>query len=144
MGSFSSVDSNLLTRRKSMTEASLEEGCVTWYRLQYGKSGLIIKIPNEGKRSAAKGAEMKRRGLTAGACDLLIIAARSSYFGLFIELKKSEQEKTTEAQEKFIARVIKDGYAAEICKSFEEFESVVKKYMTGRYNQQAINEILTR
>lgn len=58
-------------KRPSFNESAMIRGCVKWFRMQYhGKH--IIKIDNEGKRSAAVGALKKAEGLTPGASDLFI------------------------------------------------------------------------
>lgn len=47
----------------------------------------IVHIPNEGKRSAAYAARLKRMGLRPGFPDLFIPVVRGRYHGLFIEMK---------------------------------------------------------
>lgn len=60
-------------KRPAFNESAMIRGCVKWFRMQYhGKH--IIKIDNEGKRSAYLGALKKAEGLTPGACDLFIPA----------------------------------------------------------------------
>lgn len=74
---------------------------------------LAFSIPNEGKRSLIMGHLYKRMGLRSGTPDIFIPFPTKTYHGLFIELKFG-RNKATPAQEKFIARLKEQGYAAEV------------------------------
>ena len=66
-------------------EAALQRAVVQHLMLRAAPNVLWYKITNEGKRSLAMGAEMKRQGLLVGAADLgLLINGRGA---CFLELK---------------------------------------------------------
>ena len=71
----------------------------------------VIHIANEGKRSQAMGAILKRMGMVAGASDLFIPRANAEYHGLFIEVKVGKG-KLSPAQTMFIDKMLSEGYMA--------------------------------
>ena len=56
----------------------------------------VVHIPNEGKRSTAYGARMKRIGLRSGFPDLFFPVARGGFHGLFVEMKVGSNRATVE------------------------------------------------
>ena len=52
-----------------------------WQRGKYPELDLLYHIPNEGKRSAANGAVLKRAGLKKGVPDLCLPVAKASRAG---------------------------------------------------------------
>lgn len=91
----------------------------------------VVHIPNEGKRSAAYAAQMKRMGLAKGFPDLFIPVAASGFHGLFIELKRDRKEKATEPQKAWIAYLNKAGYRATVCHGAEEAIREIENYIGG-------------
>ena len=87
----------------------------------------IIHIPNEGKRSAAYAARLKRMGLRPGFPDLFIPLARGIYHGLFIEMKYAGG-RASGAQEGWLRLLSKEGYAVSICYGFDEAKRIIEKY----------------
>lgn len=92
----------------------------------------IVHIPNEGKRSAAYGARMKRLGLAKGFPDLFIPLALSGYHGLMIELKRDRTRKATSDQKEWINYLNDQGYRAGVCYGAEEAIAEIINYMEGR------------
>lgn len=87
----------------------------------------IVHIPNEGKRSAAYAAQMKRAGLRKGFPDLFVPLAREGFHGLFIELKYG-RGKTSPEQEEWLALLSLNGYRAVVCYGFEEAAREICRY----------------
>lgn len=88
----------------------------------------IVHIPNEGKRSTAYGARMKRMGLRSGFPDLFLPYPRAGYHGLFIEMK-TEGGKATANQKKWIAKLSARGYRAVVCVGADEAITDIRNYM---------------
>ena len=88
----------------------------------------IVHVPNEGKRSAAYGAKMKRMGLRSGFPDLLLPYPRAGYHGLFIEMK-TEGGKATADQKKWIAKLAARGYRAVVCVGADAAICEIRNYM---------------
>ncbi len=125
------------------SEDKLQAACVRWFRLQY-PDVVIFSIPNGGQRNAVTGALMKATGTLAGVADLFVMKAgrinhieiteEGKYFdyddynGLFIEMKSGKNGQT-EAQKLFQQQAEQAGYKYAVCRSFDEFEKVVNKYL---------------
>ena len=92
----------------------------------------VVHIPNEGKRSAAYAAQMKRMGLAKGFPDLFIPVAASGFHGLFIELKRDRKASATETQKVWLEYLNKEGYRAAVCHGSEEAMKEIENYFGGR------------
>ncbi len=89
-----------------------------------------VHIPNEGKRSAAYGARMKRMGLRKGFPDLFFPIPMGGFHGLFIEMK-AVGEKPTAEQRKWIAKLNAWGYRACVCVGADEAICEIRNYLSG-------------
>ena len=89
---------------------------------------LLCHIPNEGKRSKAAGARLKREGLKPGVPDLCLPVARGKYHGLYIELKRIGETASKE-QEQWIADLRKQGYAAYVCQGWDSARRLIEDYL---------------
>ena len=65
----------------------------------------------EGKRTYANAAVLKRMGMRSGVSDLFIPRKQGIYSGLWLELKVGKN-KPTPAQANFLAQMTKEGYMA--------------------------------
>lgn len=89
------------------TESEEQATVVDWCDLH----GIpVVHIPNEGRRSAYTGANLKRMGMRPGFPDLFIPIARMGYHGLFVEMKVGKN-KPTRAQIEWLRRLDAEGYA---------------------------------
>lgn len=96
---------------------------------------LHYKIHNEGKRSLAEAARLKRQGLQPGVPDLCIPMPRGAFAGLYVEFKAGKTGKVSEAQRWWLNHLAQEGYAVYVIRTIDEFLSVVGAYMKlGRYN----------
>ena len=113
----------------NLTESGEQEAIVEyceWRRVP------LVHIPNEGKRSAAYAAQMKRMGLAKGFPDLFIPVAASGFHGLFIELKRDRKAKPTETQKAWIEYLNKAGYRASVCYGAAHAISEIENYIGGK------------
>ena len=88
----------------------------------------VVHIPNEGKRSVAYGAQLKRMGMRKGFPDIFIPVARAGFHGLFIELKWGKN-KITEDQEAWLRLLAKQDYACTVVYSADEAIQKIKRYL---------------
>ena len=91
----------------------------------------VVHIANEGKRSVAYAARLKRIGMRKGFPDLFIPIASGGHHGLFIELK-SMTGRLTPAQKWWLAELNHEGYRAVMCRGSDEAIDVIRKYMKER------------
>lgn len=110
-------------------EDDLQVTCVTWFRLQYPKA-MIFAIPNGGRRSPREAQRLKNQGVLAGVPDLFVPVPSRGYHGLFIELKVGAN-KPTRAQAMVIGSLMANEYAAQIARTIDEFQQVVKWYLAA-------------
>ena len=108
-------------------ESELQRACVRWFRLQY-PGVLLFHIPNGGKRGAREAAMFKAEGVVAGIPDLFLAEARHGFHGLFIEMKAGKNT-ATPAQKEMMGRLGRAGYLCAVCRSFDEFQIEVMKYL---------------
>lgn len=93
---------------------------------------LLYHIPNEGKRSRKAGARLKAEGLRPGVPDICLPVARSGNHGLYIELKRVKGSRVTQDQIQWIEELLKQGYAAAVCRGCDEAIGMIERYLSGR------------
>lgn len=125
---------------KPISESALQSQCVTWFKAQF--PNIIIA-----KRSFRLAAKMKREGMVSGIPDLMIAKQKYktvsegkigeikvfrgiTYAGLFIEMKRTPKDKTTDNQNHYLQKLQEAGYKTAVCHSFEEFQKVTKEYLS--------------
>lgn len=113
------------------SETSEQEAVVEYCQLRRIP---IVHIPNEGKRSAAYAAMLKRMGLQKGFPDLFITRARGGFHGLFIEMKYGKG-KTTQDQKDWLELLTAEGYACTVCYNADEAIKIITKYDNGEKNE---------
>lgn len=90
----------------------------------------VVHVTNEGKRSQAMGALLRRAGLRKGFPDLFIPVPNKDKHGLFIELKVGKNKPTTD-QKIWLELLNKNGYLAKVCYGFNEAIETINSYMRG-------------
>ncbi len=108
-------------------EDKLQSECVKWFRLQYPQHTLFA-IPNGGNRSIITGSLLKKTGTLAGVADLFLMHSEHGYNGLFVEMKVGKN-KLTDTQQQFCFKATNAGYSYKVCKSFDEFMTVINEYI---------------
>lgn len=92
---------------------------------------LLFAIPNGGTRHAAEAVKLKRTGVRAGIPDLMLAVARGGFHGLFIEMKRRQGGKVSEAQKELIALLTEQGYKCVVCKGFDAALEEIRTYLAG-------------
>ena len=127
--------------RLKPTESQIQCAFVEYVERKYPfLSESLIKITNEGKRSLALGAKMKREGLRKGAADLFF--SRPSVFnsprgevwhGLWCEVKKPG-ERPTKEQLRFLALQDSNNYFSFWSDNLDDIISNFEWYIDGINN----------
>jgi len=100
-------------------------------------SDYLVMIPNRVKLigdARARAITMnswKRAGFKVGASDYILALPTFRYAGLWLEMKRIELSVTSEEQKEFQAKMIAVGYAAAICKGFDESKVAIENYLFG-------------
>lgn len=108
-------------------EHSLQVGCLTWLRMQY-PNVLVWATPNGAWCGIKQAMKLKAEGLAKGVPDLQIPMARKGYHGLFIEMKNGKKGRVSEEQMAMMVRLKKEGYMCAVCRSIDDFMSIVNDY----------------
>ena len=113
-------------------EAQEQRALFEWARLQSGKYpelALMYHIPNGGRRNAKEAAMLKAEGVKPGVPDICLPVSRSIYHGLYIELKRKRGGKTSDAQKEWINGLKAQGYAALVCRGWEDAKDSIIEYL---------------
>lgn len=89
---------------------------------------LMYHVPNEGKRSKATGAKMKRIGLKKGVPDICLPVARGGFHGLYIEMK-AVGGKATKEQCEYLDALRLEGYFVALCVGHEAAQNTILEYI---------------
>ena len=95
---------------------------------------LMFHVPNEGTKSAARGALMKRMGVKAGVPDIILPVARKPFHGLAIELK-SKVGKPSGIQQVWLDRLREQGWYAAVCHGWQEASQTIRLYLGGNLSR---------
>lgn len=93
---------------------------------------LMHAIPNGGSRDAREAHNLKLQGVLAGVPDICLPCARGGFHGLYIELKRKQGGRVSDAQGWMIKSLREQGYCAEVCNGWEEAAKLIVKYMEGK------------
>lgn len=96
---------------------------------------MLYHVPNGGLRDKRTGAEMKRLGVKAGVPDLCLPCARGKYHGLYIEMKRLKDSKTTKEQEEWHRMLAAEGYMIAVAYTCEEGIETIRKYLKMKKEQ---------
>lgn len=100
-----------------------------WKMASVPELALLYHIPNEGKRTKATGARLKREGLNKGMPDICLPVPRGKYSSLYIELKRIKGSSVTKEQKEKIQMLNNVGAYALVCKGWEEAARVIEEYL---------------
>ncbi len=121
--------------RKYPTEQQECFALMQWanlYRIDSGKiADYLIHIPNEGRRSAFTGHNLKRMGMMPGVSDYMLCVPSKSFNGMFLEMKRISEKgkKKRENQDAFMDRMRKTGYYCTYSYGFENARDLILKYL---------------
>jgi hypothetical protein len=110
-----------------ISEATIHKTVMDWVRLHDILNGLVIHIPNEGRRSERYGRLLRDMGMRAGVSDLFICMAKHGFHGAWIELKSARGRISTE-QALFQLDMANQGYFTMVCYSIDEAIKTISWY----------------
>lgn len=116
------------------TEAQEQEALFRWAaysRAKYPELALLYHIPNEGQRSPLTGYRLKLQGLQPGVPDICLPVPSVHYTALYIELKRREGGRVSEAQAGWIAALNRVGCRAVVCRGWDEARAEIERYLGG-------------
>ena len=114
--------------KSAVSEHDLQVVCVRWARLQYPKL-IVFAIPNGAWCGYKQGRKLVAEGMQKGIPDLCIALPRKGYHGLFIEMKAGKRGVVRDEQTEMMIKLKEAGYCCAVCRSFEQFQSIVDNYI---------------
>jgi len=111
------------------SEARIQQECVMWFRNEHCRVGcdpkcVIFSVPNEGKNMKEQAAKIQT-GLLSGVADLIVLFPGKT---VFIEMKDDKGTQKPK-QKTFEESVNSLGFDYYICRSLEEFKSIILLYI---------------
>lgn len=127
------VSAKLVKRvyQSSLSESQIQQECVKWFRFAYPDlyaDGVFYHVGNERQCSIRQGQRLKAEGVLKGVADLHLDVARHGYHKLCIEMKKPGGYQSPE-QKAWQKGVEKHGIKYVVCKSLDEFISIITQYL---------------
>ena len=116
------------------SEDQAQAAIFSWARWQQSKHPALKSMyhaANEGKRSRAAGANLKRQGMKPGVSDICLPYAAGGYNNLYIELKVGNN-KASDAQLAFIDTINEIGGKALVVYEADNAIEVITAYLEER------------
>lgn len=99
----------------------------------YPLLSLMFAIPNGGERNKIVASRLKAEGVKTGVSDVMLPVPMGGYHGLFIEMKKpGELKSTSQAQKDFGAAMQAQGYGFVVCDDWTKARDVIIQYLTQK------------
>lgn len=118
---------------RNLTEHDLQKRCMRWFDVVYPMfSPLMFAVPNAGRRTRSEAGMLKAEGMKAGVADIIFQIPNQHYSSLNIEMKtESKSSRQTGAQRDYEEAILATGGKYVVCRTYEEFQTVVKEYVGG-------------
>lgn len=115
---------------------SVEQQCLfRWAAYSRGKMpelNLMYHVPNGGKRGKREAERFRAEGVKAGVPDICLPVARGGKHGMYIEMKRRKGGRVSGEQEAWLEALKKEGYAAVVCRGWEEAAKALTHYLSGK------------
>ena len=110
-------------------ESQLQQSAKRWFDYQYpDMARMLIAIPNGGKRGKIEAGIMKAEGVTKGAPDMVLFAAKNGYNFLCLEFKTATGRQS-ESQKAWQADAERNGSKYVIIRSVDQFIETINNYL---------------
>lgn len=116
-----------LLKSGHVSEKAIHKAVIEWATAHPKLRGLVLHVPNEGKRTRSYGKLLKDMGMIAGISDLFIAMGRRGFYGAWIELK-SCGGKLSISQKEFLFKMNQQNYYTAVCWSLEEAINIISWY----------------
>ena len=128
-------------RNQKRSESTEQTRVMNWARrneYRCPELALLHHIPNGGSRNKIEAANLKAQGVKSGVPDLCLPAPKGEFHGLYIEMKFGKN-KTTAAQEEFMALLQAEGHKTAVAYSYEEAREIVRGYLARAEGFDLVN-----
>jgi hypothetical protein len=127
---------------KSGSEGAEQTALFCWAALpeqqqKYPELKFMFHVPNGGGRSKSEAGKFKAQGVKPGVPDIFLPISRGGFHGLWIEMKFG-LNKTSNDQNLFLNFLTIQGYAVNVCYSWQEAVKTIEAYFAlmpiGNFN----------
>lgn len=121
-----------------MSEHDEQVALMQWANTRAGalpELAYLFAVPNGARRTKRERGIKLGEGLKAGVPDLFLPAPRGHWHGLWLELKYGAGD-VTENQARWQAWLKSQGYAAEVCYSWQDAAELIEMYLDVPENQR--------
>ncbi len=102
---------------------------------------VFFSVPNGAKLGGSEGQrygmvnKLKAEGMTPGAPDLVILAARGKFHGCLVEMKRIKGSKLSENQREFLARAEASGFYTIVGYGYVNATELLEEYLSWEQSQ---------
>ena len=114
------------------SEAEEQKALFRWAaysRAKYPALDLLYHIPNGGSRNPIEAHNLKEQGVRAGVPDICLPVPSGRYTALYIELKRREGGRVSDAQRGWLAALNRVGCRAVVCRGWDEARAEIERYL---------------
>lgn len=114
------------------TESEEQKALFVWAAYNTGRHPELkwmYHVPNEGKRSVQRGAQMRAEGLKKGVPDVCLPVPRRGYGALYIEMKRVRGGRLTEEQKEWAQGLTGCGNLVKRCDGWEQAAETIEDYL---------------
>lgn len=90
---------------------------------------LLFHIPNGGSRNVIEAHNLKLQGVRAGVPDICLPVPRGPYAALYIELKRTQRGRVSDAQRGWLEALNRAGNKAVVCNGWEAARQTILEYL---------------
>ena len=116
----------------STTEAQEQAALFEWAarsRVKYPALDLLYHIPNGGSRNPIEARHLREQGVKAGVPDICLPVPSQHYTALYIELKRPDGGRVSDAQRRWIAALNRVGCRAVVCHGWDAARVEIERYL---------------
>lgn len=120
-------------KRRQSPEEDLHRICFEWVTLLSSRYPILrwmAHYPAGGKRPRGEAGKLRALGTKPGVPDLMVFRPYRGWTGLAVELK-SATGTVSDNQQEWLSALKEDGYLTAVCRSLDEFQAVVMKFLEG-------------
>ena len=123
-----------MTKNPTPLEGAEQRALFAWAKLnerKYPELALLHAIPNGGKRNPREAANLKAQGVKAGVPDICLPVKRGDCGSLYIELKRRQGGRPTQAQLEWMEALKAQGNAVALCYGADAAMVEILRYLEG-------------
>jgi len=110
------------------SEAKIQHSCVMWFDKEFPEYRGLFYHNYLNPPNAIQGQILKGLGLKKGVPDMFLALPINGKHGLYIEMK-NEKGTLQKEQIKYKALLQKVGYNWELCRSLNQFKTIINNYL---------------